>query len=281
MHNLYMMILEMPYVFYFFAFALGCCIGSFLNVCIWRIPRGESIVTAPSHCPECAHNIRWYENIPLISWLALGGRCSSCKQPITIRYFMVELLTGVLFLLAFYKVLLYQMPLTFLPLYFGLIMLAVCTAFIDIKHLIIPDRITYPAAVLGMVSALAFPETWHLNCRLLAGSYSIFTMLGCLFIMGLIGFFGEKIFKKEALGGGDVKYMAAVGACVGPIGAFGILLIASLLGTVVGLAILFRSDKERNPVIPFGPFLAAATCIWILTDYFLINCYLRTLPPLQ
>ncbi len=277
---LYEMISEMPWLFAVFTFMLGCCIGSFLNVCIWRIPRGESVVTAPSHCPNCGHNIRWYENIPLVSWLALRGKCSGCKQPITIRYFMVELLTGVLFLLVFAKILYLGWPLTFLPLYFGLIMLAVCTVFIDIKHRIIPDRITYPTMILGILSAMAFPETWRQSSHLLAAAFSIFTLLGSLGVMYLVSFFGEKIFKQDAFGLGDVKYIGAIGACLGPLATFFILLIASILGTLFGVcgALVLRKPLSKM-AIPFGPFLAFATYIWIVADYIIIRWYLSLQPP--
>lgn len=280
MTPLYEMILEQPVLFGIFVFCFGCCIGSFLNVCIWRIPRGESIVTAPSHCPRCDHRIRWRENIPLVSWLALRGKCSGCGEPITIRYFIVELLTGVLFMLVFTKVVYLKWPLAFLPLYFGLIMLAVCTAFIDFRHLIIPDRITYPAMALGVLSALAFPETWRVDSHLLAGAYSIFTLLGCLLVMGCVSFFGEKIFQRDAFGLGDVKYIAALGACLGAFNTFLILLIASVIGTAAGLAAaLARRQPLSGVAIPFGPFLAAATCLWISGDYFILSWINGLLPP--
>lgn len=278
--TLYEMIQEMPVLFSVFVFWLGCCIGSFLNVCIWRIPRGESVVTAPSHCPRCGHHIRWYENIPLVSWLALRGKCSGCGQPITIRYFLVELLTGVLFVLVFVKVIYLGWPLTFLPLYFGLIMLAVSTAFIDFEHLIIPDRITFPTMALGLVSALAFPETWRQESHLLAASYSIFTLLGCGLVMWGVSFLGEKIFRQDAFGLGDVKYIAALGACLGPFATFSILLIASVAGTLIGFgAALVRGKSLSKLAVPFGPFLAAATCIWIIGDSFILYWFDKLLPP--
>jgi leader peptidase (prepilin peptidase)/N-methyltransferase len=278
--TLYGMIVEQPVLFGVFVFWLGCCIGSFLNVCIWRIPRGESVVTAPSHCPRCGHQIRWYENIPLVSWLALRGKCSGCREPITIRYFIVELITGILFVLVFAKVVYLGWPLTFLPLYFGLIMLAVCTTFIDFKHLIIPDRITYPTMLLGVLSALAFPETWRQASHLLAGAYSIFTLLGCLAVMWSVSFLGEKIFRRDAFGLGDVKYITALGACLGPFATFSILLIASVIGTAAGVSLaLARRQALSGIAIPFGPFLAVATCLWIGGDYFILSWVGALLPP--
>lgn len=256
---------ELMPLWYIFIFIFGCCIGSFLNVCIWRIPRGESVVTAPSHCPKCNHGIRWYENIPLLSYLALRGKCSSCKMPITIRYFLVELITGIFYLLIFYRITSSNQSLSLLPVYFGVTMLIICTAVIDFEHTIIPDRTTYPAMILGVICALVFPETWSTSSHFTAVGFSLATMIGYGLIMGLFSIVGEKIFKQEALGWGDVKYMAAIGACLGPLAAFFVLLIGSILGTIIG-TILLLSSKKRNAgrmAIPFGPFLAIATALWM------------------
>ncbi|MDD3116874.1 MAG: prepilin peptidase [Lentisphaerae bacterium] len=258
---------ELMPLWYFFVFIFGCCIGSFLNVCIWRIPRGESIVTAPSHCPKCNHEIHWYENIPLVSWLALRGRCSECKNPITIRYFLVELITGILYLAIFYKVISNAQPLILLPVCFALIMLTICTAVIDFEHMIIPDKITYPAMVFGLINAAFFPELWGTSKHFTALLFSLGSMFGCTLIMSIFSIAGEKIFKQEALGWGDVKYMAAISACLGPTAAFFVLLIGSVAGAVIGSGLLLFSKRidhgHGHATIPFGPFLALATVLWL------------------
>lgn len=256
-------------------FVLGCCIGSFLNVCIWRMPRGESIVTAPSHCPNCNHDIAWYENIPLLSWLCLRGKCSSCKAPITFRYFFVELMTGILFFLLFYKVVYDHQPIGILVVYFGMTMLVVTTIFIDYKHFIIPDRTTYPAIVLGIATAIIFPETWNIQGRLAAGTWSVLSMLISGGIMALLAIAGKLVFKMEALGWGDVKYIAAVGACLGPLACFFSLLFGSIAGALAGLLIILLRRGGLKSAIPFGPFLAAGTFIWMFYGERLTAAYFQ------
>ena len=121
-------------------FVFGSCIGSFLNVCIWRIPRDESLISPSSHCPKCGHSLSWFENIPLFSWLCLGGRCRKCRESISFRYFFVELFTAMLFLLVWFKVVSAAQPLAILSVYFVMTMLVVTTIFIDAEHFIIPNE---------------------------------------------------------------------------------------------------------------------------------------------
>ena len=164
------------YVVWFFVFSsflFGSCLGSFLNVCIWRMPLGESIVTAPSHCPKCGTPIRWFDNIPVVSYLALRGRCRSCKAPISPRYVIVEALTGILFALLLFKVGATQQPPFTLLLYFTMTLLCITTIWIDFEHRLIPDATTYPAILFGLAASAAFPSAWGVSNHLLSGAYAL------------------------------------------------------------------------------------------------------------
>ncbi len=244
---------------YIFLFFIGTIIGSFLNVCIYRLPRGESIVLPRSHCTSCQKTIRWYDNIPLISFLLLGRRCRYCKKEISWRYFLVELICGFLLLFLWNK-----FSFSWMFFAFGIFSAAlVVIAFIDLEFLLIPDVITYPGMILG----------------LLVGSfYSSFTdsLFGLILGGGLfylLAVAGEFVFKKEALGGGDVKMMAMVGAFLGVLNTFIAIFIASLIGAVVGLTLIMFKIKSRKDVIPFGPFLSLGSLIALFWSQDIINVW--------
>jgi len=260
-------------------FILGCCIGSFLNVCIWRIPRGESVMSPPSHCPKCGHSIAFYENIPLLSWIFLLGKCSGCKSPISIRYFLVELMTGLLFATLFVKVAALGEPLGRLAPYFAMAMLAITTAFIDCELRIIPDETTYAGMGAGLVSAALFPEAFGVHSRLAALTIAAAGLAIAGGGMALAALGGKAIFKREALGWGDVKYIAAVGCCLGVVGAAFSVLAGSVLGSIAGLlraALSKRKGRLRRP-IAFGPFLAAGAVLWMLFGERAVQWYLEFL----
>ena len=265
---------ELTVFWYVMSFVLGTCIGSFLNVVIYRIPAEISLMTPGSHCPKCKKEIPWYLNVPLVSWLLLRGKCASCSCKIPIRYFLIELLTGVLFLLVFSKVIFYHEPLGILVVYFGLTMLVITTVFIDIEHQIIPDKTTYPAMILGLVAAAVFPETWATNSRFgsaLAQSSICFVASGG--ILALFAIIGTKLFGRDALGWGDVKYIAAIGACLGGRAAYFTLLFAAFSGALVGIALMIYKKKDFKGAIPFGPFLATGTYLWMLFNVEIIKFY--------
>lgn len=276
---------EIIWLWHIWAFVTGCCVGSFLNVCIWRIPRGESVVVVPSHCPKCNHNIKWYENLPLISWLALRGKCSSCSEPISPRYFIVEFMTGLMFYMLWFKVTFDFQPITVIIVYWSVTMLCVTTAFIDVEHRIIPNKTTYPAIILGIVAAVIWPDNWG------AGTTSLQALVYSLagfFIAGggmsLLAIVGEKLFKAEAMGWGDVKYLAAIGACLGLKACFFTLLFASLAGSVVGIIQMVKNRNKENgerATIPFGPYLAGGTYIWMLYGERLLNIYQKLFANIQ
>lgn len=283
---------EMITFWYFAAFVLGACIGSFLNVCIWRIPREESLSNPPSHCPKCGHMISWFENIPLISWLALGGKCRKCREKISFRYFFIELLTGLIFVLFWHKTVMDFLPVSMFLVYIAIIILAVTTIYIDAEHYIIPNEITYPVMIWGLLMSLVFPENWETQLRMLnnlcgggiALNSRLFSFLLSFsgFAFGIVFFLvfsilGRIIFKRDALGMGDVKYLGAVGACLGLGSCFFTVLIGSFLGALAGVSMIFMKKRRLKSAIPFGPYLAAGTLIWELAGRQLIIFYLHLL----
>lgn len=334
-------------------FVFGCIVGSFLNVCIYRLPRGMSIVTPPSHCPHCQYAIPWYLNIPLVTWLALRGRCKNCGAPISPRYFIVELLTGMTFLSCWLALggtspviaIIYAIFLA------GLIV----AAFVDFEHFIIPDEITYGGMAVGLVASFLFPALhnvhtltagmWQSVLGLGAGAGIIYAILwlgkllfgrqrlklpvdtkivftetsvllpdreipydelfyrqsdvitlrartvelvdrgyedvrvrlalrsGWLEIGGermnpaevpfLEAVSAEIVLPREAMGLGDVKFMGAIGAFLGWPGVVFSLMLSSMIGAVVGSALIALRRREWSSRMPYGPYIALAATIWI------------------
>jgi leader peptidase (prepilin peptidase)/N-methyltransferase len=247
-------------------FVLGACAGSFLNVCVWRIPRDESIVFTPSHCPSCGKNIPWFLNVPLVSWVVLGGKCHFCKAKISFRYFFVELLTAVLFALVFTKVAALGGPAALLPPLFAMTMLCVTTVFIDWEHRIIPDLTTYPVMITGLAFSLLFPEIWGCHSPLTALLRSFAGLAAGVLIFAAAAVIGKLILKKDAMGWGDVKFLGAAGACLGFRAVFFIVFFSCLTGALAGLLAVALKRKKLGEPIPFGPFLAVSAYIWILYD---------------
>ena len=207
-------------------FVLGLCVGSFLNVVIARVPYGESIVRPRSRCPKCGHTLSWYENIPLLSWMALRGRCRGCKSPISARYPMVELLTGLLFLACLKR---FDWTYELVPA-LVLIILLIPLTFIDLEHWILPEPLTHPGIFIGV--ALAAP----LGVERLRDA-AIGAAVGFLSFR-LMEYLGWKLFRKEALGGGDKYLVALLGAFLSWKSLLGIVFLSSLQGAVVGIVLL-------------------------------------------
>lgn len=287
MRQLYQIVSEpqLAWIFQLTAIFFGLCIGSFLNVCIWRMPRDESIVTTPSHCPFCHSNIAWYDNIPFFSWLILRGRCRHCGWRIPPRYFWIEGLTGILIGLVWLKFSYFQIGLLeSVPLNIILVWLALGTFFIDLKHRIIPDGLTYPVLIFGLGWAFLFPELWRYPWESQTEIIRIFGAGRAAFSASLIGiaiwffrYLGYRIFKKETLGWGDIKFSTAVAACIGIFPVIYILLIASVCGSLFGFYVCYRRymrgrRKRLMAMMPFGPFLAFALLVWIaLGDEFIFR----------
>ena len=345
---------EVPFGFWALVFfTFGSVVGSFLNVCIHRMPLGQSVVSPPSHCPHCRYSIPWFLNIPLVTWVWLRGRCANCKAPISARYFGVELLTGLAFLACWWR---YGALSPGMALGYSLLMAGfVVATFIDLEHFIIPDEITLGGTIAGILGSIAIPALHGSPGRPLAGlaasvagaltgfliTYGVLRLGKLLFgrqvirladrtqvhfketgveiegettpydeifyrpsdrilleakkVVGMgktwenvkvtlsprqltIGtetFDPEKVpdlacwtdrivLPREAMGFGDVKFMAAIGAFLGWRGAIFSLLSSAMIGAVVGLLLIALQKREWSARLPYGPYIAAAATWWVL-----------------
>ena len=238
------------------AFVFGSIVGSFLNVCILRLPKDESIVFPGSHCMKCLKPIALYDNIPVFSFLLLRGGCRHCRSKISIQYPLIEALTGALFVLFYFSFGLTPKGFLYLYLTLGLLVQSV----IDARYKIIPDVITLPAIVVGLAVSAVFPEVHGEASRwngFLAAVKGVLLGGGFLYAAGTIG---EWIMKKEAMGGGDVKLLAGIGAVIGWRGVLWTIFVSSLTGAVIGIIIRLRKGEE---LIPFGPFLALGAFLYL------------------
>jgi leader peptidase (prepilin peptidase) / N-methyltransferase len=245
-----------------FSFALGATIGSFLNVCIYRLPAGESIVYPASRCPQCLTAIRWYQNIPIISYLLLQGRCANCRSAISARYPLVEALTGVLFALVLLRFGLQGAT----PVYWLFVAALVVITFIDLDHQIIPDAISLPGIPVGFLAVFAVP--W------ISWSDSLLGILvggGSLFLVAA-GY--ELLTKKEGMGGGDIKLLAMIGAFLGWQAVLPVIFLSSLIGSLVGVPLMLIKKADGRLAIPFGPFLAFGALLYLFWGRMLLQWYL-------
>jgi len=243
------------------AFLAGLIIGSFLNVCIHRIPAEESVVRPGSRCPHCGSAIRWHDNVPVLSYLALGGRCRDCSTRIPLRYPAVELLTGIAFGVIWSR--------GFAPpaatLYCVLAACYIVISFIDIDHKIIPDVITIPSLWVAPLVAVVVKQI-SLKESLLG------IALGGGVLWAIAAGY-EKLRKQEGMGFGDVKLLAMVGGFQGWQAALFSLIIGSILGTVVGLALMVARRGRLDMEIPFGPFIIAGAVLHLLGGPAIIHWY--------
>jgi leader peptidase (prepilin peptidase)/N-methyltransferase len=250
----------MELIYYAAVFVYGLFIGSFLNVCIYRIPKKASIVWPGSKCPSCDSPIRFYDNIPVISWLVLRGRCRSCNSWISVRYPVVELIAA-LFALVFYHK--YSMTLEFI-IYYALACALIVVTFIDIDIQEIPDEISLGGIVIGLVLVYWLPLSYRdsLIGMVLGGGVLLAVIYGYYFIT-----------KKQGMGGGDVKLLAMIGVFIGWQGVLFTIFAASLIGSVIGVTWVYINRKDMKAAIPFGPFLSIGALIYILWGPPLINWY--------
>lgn len=233
-------------------FLLGLLLGSFANVCIYRIPRDESVVTPPSHCPICGNHIAWYDNVPVFSYLMLGAKCRACSAPISARYPLIELLTVVSFLIP---ALYFPVSLAMVVYLYYAFVLVVITV-IDIEHFIIPDVFSLSLIVVGFAgSAVNYPLGETVMQRM--GNSMAGILLGGGGLLA-VGYLGEKILKKEAMGGGDIKLLAGIGAVLGWQRVLSTLFVASLFGSIAGIYLIVTKRMKRTEYLPFGPYLAVA-----------------------
>ncbi|MEO2069222.1 MAG: prepilin peptidase [Desulfurobacteriaceae bacterium] len=247
---------------YFLAFVIGAIVGSFLNVCIYRIPLGKSLIFPPSSCPSCGREIKWYDNIPIISYLILRGRCRNCKEKISVQYPIIEFLTGLLTLLVFAK---YGISLsTFYFLILTYVLIVVAT--IDIKTMLVSVKLCYFTMLIGIllspfVSVVSFKDS----------------ILGASFGAGVILFVIETYYiltGKEGMGYGDANIMAVIGAFLGWQKVLLVVFLASLVGAIVGIFFMIIKGKDTKFALPFGPFLAIGAYITMLFGEEIINWYL-------
>ncbi|MBR1921865.1 MAG: prepilin peptidase [Kiritimatiellae bacterium] len=275
----------------FFSFWLGASIASFLNVVIWRVPRGESIVSPPSHCPKCRAPIRWWQNVPILSWLALRGTCANCRAPISPRYVCVELLGGLLFLAAFLK----HNPLE--PFFWSPTVVALLVAwvwislmivgsFIDFDHQLLPDFVTVGGMILGVVWAAARAVWVFRGCGWGGAVFRplVFSVVGLAFGFGLLWLVravGSKVFGREAMGMGDVFLMGAVGALFGPGAVLVTLVLSSVFGSVVGVAmiLLAKTKLGRFTAIPYGPYICLGCLAFMFCGREIERWYLNLFAP--
>jgi len=250
------------FVTYLMAGLFGLTVGSFLNVVIYRVPLGMSLAKPASHCPKCNTPIRWYDNIPVLSYLLLKGKCRTCKTPISFRYTAVEITNALLWLFSVYRFL----PSGILAVCLSAITvsLLLCVFFIDWENKIIPDRFQIMLGVLAVIYTVYDLDAW------------LWHVLGGVIgfsIMWLIGFAGEKIAKREALGGGDIKLCGVMGLLLGLQNFW----LAMLFASVSACVILLFTRKKAEREIPFAPFLTTGFALSLFFGNSVISWYLSIL----
>ena len=260
-------------------FVLGAVVGSFLNVCIHRLPRGGSLISPGSHCPKCGRHIRWFDNIPMLSYILLMRRCRYCGATISGHYFIVELISSLLFLGLYMRFGLSINLLIYLVLTSSLIVMS----FIDFDYRIIPDVLNCPGIVIGLVLSILHPaihirpQPWDRvftspAIASVADSFSgIILGAGFLFALAILG---RAIFKKEAMGFGDVKLLAMIGAFLGWQMVVLTIFISALIGSIIGIIIKL---KTTGSYIPYGPYLALGAIVAIFGGEKIILWYISGL----
>ena len=254
--------MTLPVFFFVLAFIFGVVVGSFLNVCICRLPLNESVVSPPSRCPQCNSSIRWFDNIPIISYLILGGKCRGCGKRISLQYPLVELLNGLLSLTLMFR---FGPTLEF-GVFFVFCSALVVVTFIDIAHQIIPDEISLPGIVLGFILSFFMKDPGWRN-----------SLMGILLGGGSLLFVAYAYYwltKKDGMGGGDIKLLAMMGAFLGWISIPFIIFVSSLVGSVVGISLMSLRNQDSKLALPFGPYLAFSAVLYIFFGQDLISWYL-------
>jgi leader peptidase (prepilin peptidase) / N-methyltransferase len=246
-------------------FLFGLITGSFLNVCIYRLPRSKSIVYPGSMCTQCQTSIPWHDNIPVFSYLRLKGKCRVCKTPISFRYPMIEILSGLTAAALFLK---FGFSLE-TPVYFVFISSLLVVTFIDIDHRIIPDSISLPGIAVFFATSFFLNGISYVDSiiGILAGGGTLFAIAwGYTAITG-----------KEGMGGGDIKLLAMIGAAIGWKGVIFTIFVSSTVGSLIGIIVMLFSDKNMKMAIPFGPFLSMGAMAHVFFGQELISWYLNLL----
>ena len=262
------------------AFIYGAIVGSFLNVCIWRIPREESLVIPPSHCPECDTRLRGWDLVPILSYLISGRRCRYCGAPISARYITVELISALLFT-ALYVHFGWSAEFFVYAIFGSALIVAL---FVDLDHLIIPDQVVVLGIAVGVLHNIwqfVAGEQWLVRPRLpgIIGAVplpaSIAGAVACAAIFYAIAVLSAKAFKKEAMGTGDIKLAAAIGANLPIAQALFSFFVAVALGSVIGIALMIARKKGRRDYVPFGPMMVAGALMAIFYGHAAIAAWLR------
>lgn len=245
----------MQYYLAVVSLVFGLVIGSFVNVVIYRLPRRESLVRPGSHCPACGNRVRWHDNIPVLGWVVLRGRCRDCGERISIRYPLVEAITGAAFLLSFLK---FGMDWPLIVAW-GFVAAMVTVAFIDYDHMIIPNKIVLPGAVMGLMVSIAIrPQDWW---KYLAGSAGAAVFL---FVLAMIW--------PGGMGPGDIKMAAFMGAVLGS-AVIVALFAAFFIGAMAGVLLIATHKRTRKDRIPFGPYLAVGAVLAVFVGQWLLHSY--------
>jgi leader peptidase (prepilin peptidase) / N-methyltransferase len=238
-------------------FVFGLIVGSFCNVVIYRLPQGKSIVTPGSQCRLCGNSVRPWDNIPLLSYFLLKGRCRFCREPIAARYPAVEFISGVLYVWLYFKFMSFAI-------YALMTSTLLVVALIDFDHKIIPNAITLPGIAIGLgLSLWALPIT------------PVASLLGLL--VGGTLFYLIAVVSKGGMGGGDIKLIAMIGTFLGWQGALFTIFSGALLGSLVGVTLMLLGKKGRKDKVPFGPFLSCGAILFMLSGEDLVQWYLDLL----
>lgn len=257
--------------FYIIAFILGSIVGSFLNVFIYRVPRNLSIVMPPSRCTSCNTPIRPYDNIPIISFFILGGKCRYCKSSIPLRYPLVETINGLMYVLALWRFSIGWHT----PALFAFCSAMIAITFIDLDFQIIPDSITLPGIVIGLIAgSVILPDPFERD-SILGFKGALIGLLSGGGMFYIIAVLSHIILRQEAMGGGDIKMMAMVGAFLGWKSILFTTFSGSLLGSVIGIFLMTFKGRGRKAKIPFGPFLAAGAVLSLFYGQEILAFYLR------
>ncbi|MFH2013088.1 MAG: prepilin peptidase [Pseudomonadota bacterium] len=247
---------------YLIPFIFGTIIGSFLNVCIFRLPKKESLKFPFSYCPSCQKPIKFYHNIPILSYIFLRGKCSYCGESISFRYFIVELLTGLFSLVLFLK---FGLSLSYFV-FFAFCAALIVITFIDIDHQIIHNVITFPGIVIGLTISFFLPG--------MAFKDSIIGIAagGGGFLLLALGY--KIVAKREGMGMGDIKLISMIGAFIGLKGVLVTIFAGSLFGALIGLTVMLKEKKDTKFAVPFGPFLAMGAIIYIFWGDMIVRHFL-------
>ena len=243
-------------MFYFGAFVLGCIWGSFSNVCIYRLPNDQSVIKGRSFCPSCKDQIKWYDNIPFLSFIFLKGKCRNCSNKISSQYFLVEFISAISFVIIYhlYGISITTLLLIILSIFFIIIF------FIDLKHFIIPNELTFPLMFIGFI------KSFEPNLNQTIFPNYINSLIGGVFgylIIWLIIFFYKKVRNKEGMGLGDAKLMAAVGFWFGWVSIPFTIFISSFVALIFAVPSLLKKNKNMATQIPFGPYIIIGCIIYV------------------